>query len=55
MPANEAGKQAEEGCERTADSQVKSLRRKIEEDPGSPPIIQAVPAGGCRLGLTRDD
>jgi DNA-binding response OmpR family regulator len=55
MPASEAGKRAEQGCERTADSQVKSLRRKIEEDAGRPRIIQAVPAGGCRRGLTRDD
>jgi DNA-binding response OmpR family regulator len=44
-----------EGYERTVDSHVKNLRRKIEEDPGSPQIIQTVLGGGYRLGLTRDD
>jgi DNA-binding response OmpR family regulator len=44
-----------EGYERTIDSHVKNLRRKIEEDPGSPQIIQTVLGGGYRLGLTRDD
>ena len=44
-----------EGYERTIDSHVKNLRRKIEEDPGSPRIVQTVLGGGYRLGLARDD
>src|ERR1700723_171008 len=44
-----------EGYERTVDSHVKNLRRKIEEDPGSPRIVQTVIGGGYRLGLARDD
>jgi DNA-binding response OmpR family regulator len=44
-----------EGYERTIDSHVKNLRRKIEEDPGSPRIVQTVLGGGYRLGLPRDD
>jgi DNA-binding response OmpR family regulator len=43
-----------EGYERTVDSHVKNLRRKIEESPGSPRVIQTVLGGGYRLGLTRD-
>jgi DNA-binding response OmpR family regulator len=43
-----------EGYERTIDSHVKNLRRKIEEDPGNPQIIQTVLGGGYRLGLSRD-
>jgi len=44
-----------EGYERTIDSHVKNLRRKIEADPGSPVIVQTVLGGGYRLGLVRDD
>ena len=44
-----------EGYERTVDSHVKNLRRKIEDDPASPRIIQTVLGGGYRLGLARDD
>jgi DNA-binding response OmpR family regulator len=44
-----------EGYDRTVDSHVKNLRRKIEEDPGRPQIVQTVLGGGYRLGLTRDD
>jgi DNA-binding response OmpR family regulator len=44
-----------EGYERTIDSHVKNLRRKIEEDPGNPQIIVTVLGGGYRLGVTRDD
>jgi len=44
-----------EGYERTVDSHVKNLRRKIEEDPGRPGIILTVLGGGYRLGLTCDD
>ena len=44
-----------DGYERTVDSHVKNLRRKIEEDPASPWIIQTVLGGGYRLSLARDD
>jgi DNA-binding response OmpR family regulator len=44
-----------EGYERTIDSHVKNLRRKIEKDPGNPLIVQTVLGGGYRLGLARDD
>ena len=43
-----------EGYERTIDSHVKNLRRKIEADPSSPQIVQTVLGGGYRLGLARD-
>jgi DNA-binding response OmpR family regulator len=43
-----------EGYERTTDSHVKNLRRKVEADPGSPRIIETVLGGGYRLGLGRD-
>jgi DNA-binding response OmpR family regulator len=44
-----------EGYERTVDSHVKNLRRKIEDDPGDPRVIVTVLGGGYRLGLARDD
>ena len=44
-----------EGYERTVDTHVKNLRRKIEEDPARPRIIQTVVGGGYRLGLARHD
>lgn len=44
-----------EGYERTIDSHVKNLRRKIEDDPGNPEIVKTVLGGGYRLGLARDD
>ncbi|HEY1626719.1 MAG TPA: response regulator transcription factor [Streptosporangiaceae bacterium] len=44
-----------EGYERTVDSHVKNLRRKIEADPGNPRVVQTVLGGGYRLGLARDD
>jgi DNA-binding response OmpR family regulator len=44
-----------EGYERTIDSHVKNLRRKIESDPARPQIVKTVLGGGYRLGLTRDD
>ena len=44
-----------EGYERTVDSHVKNLRRKVEDDPGRPRIVQTVMGGGYRLGLARDD
>ncbi len=43
-----------EGYERTIDSHVKNLRRKIEEDPANPAVVQTVLGSGYRLGLTRD-
>jgi DNA-binding response OmpR family regulator len=44
-----------EGYERTVDSHVKNLRRKIETDPGSPRVIETVLGAGYRLGLARDE
>jgi DNA-binding response OmpR family regulator len=43
-----------EGYERTIDSHVKNLRRKIERDPAAPEIVETVLGAGYRLGLTRD-
>jgi DNA-binding response OmpR family regulator len=43
-----------EGYERTVDSHVKNLRRKIGDDPGNPRVVQTVLGGGYRLGLARD-
>jgi DNA-binding response OmpR family regulator len=43
-----------EGYERTIDSHVKNLRRKIELDPHAPRIVETVLGGGYRLGLIRD-
>jgi len=43
-----------DGYERTVDSHVKNLRRKIEDDPGAPLMILTVLGGGYQLGLTRD-
>ena len=44
-----------EGYERTVDSHVKNLRRKIERDPARPLLVATVLGAGYRLGLTRDD
>jgi DNA-binding response OmpR family regulator len=43
-----------EGYERTIDSHVKNLRRKVEEDPANPRIVQTVLGSGYRLGVSRD-
>jgi DNA-binding response OmpR family regulator len=43
-----------EGYERTIDSHVKNLRRKVEDDPAAPAIVVTVLGGGYRLGLSRD-
>ena len=43
-----------EGYERTIDSHVKNLRRKVERDPADPQIVETVLGVGYRLGLTRD-
>lgn len=43
-----------EGYERTVDSHVKNLRRKLETDAATPSIVETVLGGGYRLGLRRD-
>jgi DNA-binding response OmpR family regulator len=44
-----------EGYERTVDSHVKNLRRKVEADGAEPRIVETVIGAGYRLGLRRDD
>lgn len=43
-----------EGYERSVDSHIKNLRRKIEQDPRHPAAILTVLGGGYRFGLSRD-
>ena len=43
-----------EGYERTIDSHVKNLRRKIEADPADPMLVETVLGAGYRLGVSRD-
>lgn len=43
-----------EGYERSIDSHIKNLRRKIEREPHNPRIVLTVLGGGYRLGLDRD-
>lgn len=43
-----------EGYERTIDSHVKNLRRKLERDPSDPHIVETVVGVGYRLGLPLD-
>ena len=43
-----------EGYERTIDSHVKNLRRKLERDPHAPRLVLTVLGGGYRLGVARD-
>jgi DNA-binding response OmpR family regulator len=43
-----------EGYERTVDSHIKNLRRKVEADPAHPKIVETVLGGGYRLGLRLD-
>jgi len=43
-----------EGYERTIDSHVKNLRRKVERDARNPAIIETVVGAGYRLGVRRD-
>ena len=43
-----------EGYERTVDSHVKNLRRKIETDPSQPKLVETVLGAGYRLGVSRD-
>jgi DNA-binding response OmpR family regulator len=40
--------------ERAVDSHVKNLRRKVEDDPRDPRIVETVLGAGYRLGLPRD-
>lgn len=44
-----------EGYERSIDSHVKNLRRKIERDSRRPEIVVTVPRAGYRLGIDGDD
>jgi DNA-binding response OmpR family regulator len=44
-----------DGYERTIDSHVKNLRRKLERDPHAPAIVETVLGGGYRLALDADD
>jgi DNA-binding response OmpR family regulator len=43
-----------QGYERSIDSHIKNLRRKIEAEPHRPRIVLTVLGGGYRLGLSRD-
>lgn len=43
-----------DGYERTNNTPVRNLRRKIEPDPHPPELIQTVTGTGHRLTLTRD-
>ena len=43
-----------EGYERTVDSHVKNLRRKVEADPATPRLLTTVMGAGYRFGLTCD-
>jgi len=40
--------------ERTVDSHVRNLRRKVEPDPTHPAVVETVLGVGYRLGLSRD-
>ena len=44
----------EVASERTVDSHVRNLRRKIEADPAHPTVVETVLGVGYRLGLRRD-
>ncbi len=43
-----------EGYERTIDSHIRNLRRKLETGPGSERLIDTVTGAGYRLAVTRD-
>ena len=43
-----------DGYERTVDSHIKNLRRKVEPDPHDPTVVETVLGVGYRLGLSRD-
>ena len=44
----------DEVYERVVDVHVANLRRKLDDDPGAPWLIETVPATGYRLAATRD-
>jgi DNA-binding response OmpR family regulator len=43
-----------EGYERTIDSHIKNLRRKVETDPRHPTLVVTVLGGGYRLAVDAD-
>lgn len=43
-----------EGYERSVDSHIKNLRRKVEVDPRHPQLVLTVLGGGYRLGVNAD-
>jgi DNA-binding response OmpR family regulator len=43
-----------DGYERTVDSHIKNLRRKIEPDAAHPTVVQTVTGVGYRMGIERD-
>jgi DNA-binding response OmpR family regulator len=43
-----------EGYERSVDSHIKNLRRKVEMDPRHPQLVVTVLGGGYRLGVNAD-
>jgi DNA-binding response OmpR family regulator len=43
-----------DGYERSVDSHIKNLRRKVEADPRKPVVVLTVLGGGYRFGLPRD-
>jgi DNA-binding response OmpR family regulator len=43
-----------QGYERSVDSHIKNLRRKLEPDPANPSIVVTVLGGGYRLALSTD-
>ncbi len=43
-----------QGYERTIDSHIRNLRRKIETSPHAPRLIDTVTGAGYRLAVTRD-
>jgi DNA-binding response OmpR family regulator len=43
-----------EGYERTIDSHIRNLRRKIDAGPGAPGLIETVTGTGYRLAVARD-
>lgn len=52
---NQARGHEYDGYERSVDSHVKNLRRKLERDPRDPLIVQTVIGVGYRFGLSLDD
>jgi DNA-binding response OmpR family regulator len=44
-----------DGYERSVDSHIKNLRRKVESDPGHPELVLTVLGGGYRFALDADE